>query len=384
MKMTGKRMLAALLAACCMGLGGMNARAETEGIDVMISRMTLREKVGQLFVIRPEALDTTGKGGYAMLTDEMRAEYAEYPCGGFCLFSQNLVDEDQLLYLTGCLHALGPVRPLLYIDEEGGSVARIGNHPDFNVKKVLPMGSIAKTGRPEKAKEAGLTIGAYLKMYGLDVDFAPVADVNTNPLNPVIGDRAFGTRPKLAAQMVTAFLSGLHEAGIAGCVKHFPGHGDTATDTHLGYAESRKTWEELKECELIPFEAGIGAGADMVMTAHIALPNVTGSGEPATVSSLILSEKLRGEMGYEGLIVTDALEMGAISKEFTPVEACVRCLAAGADILLLPVRYQEAFDGVVRAVENGEITESRIDESVRRVLALKQRLFGSNANERNE
>ena len=370
--MIKRKALWALLAVCCVMAA---APAETEEIDMMLHQMTLREKVGQLFVIRPEVLDVSGAGGYAMLSDDMRAEYEKYPCGGFCLFTLNLVDDEQLRYLTDNLHALGPVRPLIYIDEEGGSVSRIGNHPDFDVPKVPAMGSVAKTGRPEKARQAGLAIGAYLKAFGIDADFAPVADVNTNPLNPIIGDRAFGSRPELAARMVTAFLDGLHEAGVAGCVKHFPGHGDTSTDTHLGYAESKKTWDELKTCEMIPFAAGIQAGAEMVMTAHISLPNVTGSAEPATVSSLILTEKLRGEMGYQGIIVTDALEMGAITREFANVEACVRCLNAGADILLLPLDYQEAFDGVVRAVETGEIPMERIDESVRRVLALKQKLF---------
>ena len=345
--------------------------------------MTLREKVGQLFVIRPDALE--GRFGPAELednsivgttqvTDEMRNVYAQYPCGGFALFRKNILSPDQLMNLTRDLHALnGDCTPMLSIDEEGGRVARLGNHPvDFGVPKIEPMGSIAASGDEARAYHVGKTIGDYLGRYGLDVDFAPVADVNTNALNPVIGDRAFGDDPAVAARMVGQVIAGLRDGGTAGCLKHFPGHGDTATDTHTGYAETLKTWEEIRSCEMVPFRAGIEAGADLIMTAHIAAPNVTGSDEPATMSRIILTEKLREEMGYQGVIITDALSMGAITQKYSSSEACVRCIQAGVDWLLMPLDYFEAFDGVVQAVESGLIPENRIDESVRRILTFKQ------------
>ena len=208
------------------------------------------------------------------------------------------------------------------------------------------------------------------------MDFAPVADVNTNPLNPVIGSRAFGDDPQQAARMVSRVIEGLHDSGVASCVKHFPGHGDTATDTHTGYAETLKTWEEIKNCEMIPFQAGIDAGTDMVMTAHIAAPNVTGTSEPSTISPIMLTEKLRGELGYDGLIITDALSMGAIREAYSSAEACVLCVQAGVDLLLMPYDYFEAFDGVARAVEEGRIPEERIDESVCRILRFKRDRMG--------
>ena len=361
------------------------ARAGEEDIMEQIAIMTLKEKVGQLFIIRPDALEGRFSAaelednsilGTIAVTDEMRAVYADYPCGGFALFRKNITDPDQLVELTAALHGLGNIRPLLAIDEVGGRVARLGNHPAFSVPKVLAMQIIAASRKPEKAYEAGSTIGAYLREYGLDLDFAPVADVNTNPKNTVIGDRAFGRKPELAAQMVAQYLKGLHEHGIAGCIKHFPGHGDTSTDTHTGYAETLKTWDELKACEMIPFIAGIEAGTDMVMTAHIAAPNITGSSEPATVSYIILTEKLRSELGYDGIIATDALSMGAITQAYGSGEVCVRCLQAGVDMLLMPYNYQEAFRAVMTAVEQGVISEARIDESVRRVLTLKQKFAG--------
>lgn len=362
------------------------AAAEEDMMMQKMKTMTLREKVGQLFMIRPDALE--GRFGPAELednsitgttrvSDEMRETYAQYPCGGFALFRKNILSPSQLHLFTEKLHGLNALAPMLGIDEEGGRIARIANHPtNFGVKKFPPMGQIAASGDDTAAFEAGLTIGQYLKAYGLDIDFAPVADVNTNPRNPVIGDRAFGDDPEVAAGMVQAVIRGLHEGGTASCIKHFPGHGDTATDTHTGYAETKKTWEEISACEMVPFRAGIAAGTDFVMTAHIAAPSVTGTDEPSTMSYTVLTEKLRGELGFEGLIVTDALSMGAIREKYSSSEACIRCIQAGVDILLMPYDYFEAFDGVVKAVESGMIPESRIDESVYRILKFKMEKMG--------
>ena len=359
-----------------------SALAEDAPVARQMKDMTLRQKVGQLFMIRPDALE--GRFGPAELednsivgttrvSDEMCSVYAQYPCGGFALFRKNILSPSQLLGFTEKLHALGGIRPLLGVDEEGGRIARIANHPaGFRVEKFPSMGEIAASGDPRQAYQVGKTIGEYLHAYGFDMDFAPVADVNTNPLNPVIGDRAFGSDPALAARMVEQVIAGLHESGVASCLKHFPGHGDTAADTHTGYAETQKSWEEISACEMIPFQAGIDAGTELIMTAHIAAPAVTGSSEPATMSHTLLTEKLRNALGFKGLIITDALSMGAVQEKYSSSEACIGCLRAGADILLMPYDYFEAFDGVVWAVENGELAESRIDESVYRILKFKQ------------
>ncbi len=358
--------------------------AEEDAIRQRMRSMTLREKVGQLFMVRPDALESRFSPkdqennritGSTEVTAEMRARYAQYPCGGFALFRKNILNPEQLAAFTESLHQLNELTPLLAIDEEGGDIARIANHPkDFGVQKFPPMGDIAASGDPGRAREAGKTIGAYLRGYGFDIDFAPVADVNTNPKNPVIGNRAFGSEPGAAAQMVCAYIQGLHESGVLSCIKHFPGHGDTAADTHTGYAETLKTWDEISHCEMVTFRAGIAEGTDLVMTAHIAAPNVTGSDIPATMSSVLLTEKLRGELGFQGLIVTDALSMGAILRQYTSSEACIACLKAGVDLLLMPYDYTEAFDGVMKAIEAGQLSEERIDESVYRVLRLKAEL----------
>ena len=352
-------------------------------IEQQLSAMTLREKVGQLFCVRPEAFDVALSwetyeqvASYQLqeVTPQMQKVNAEYPVGGIILFAHNIDNPDQLDTLVKHLKAFNG-SPLLYIDEEGGRVARIGNNDHFQVKKYASMGAIGKTGDPANAYECGFTIGTYLKRYGLDVDLAPVADVNTNPNNPVIGTRAFSSDPELAGRMVVQYLKGLEKAGVAGCVKHFPGHGDTRTDSHFGYASSGKTWEEMLGCEMIPFKAAIKNGVPMVMTAHIGTPAITGSNVPATVSPVILTEKLRKELGFNGVIITDGMSMGAITRQYTPAEATLLSLQAGADIILGPKDYIPAFEAVMNAVErDSTLTEARIDESVRRILTLKARI----------
>ena len=196
--------------------------------------------------------------------------------------------------------------------------------------------------------------------------------MNTNPENIVIGARAFSDDPQVAAPMVINYLQGLKDAGVTGCIKHFPGHGDTKADTHYGYASSQKTWSEMLTCEMVTFKAGIQWGCQLIMTAHISAPNVTGSDIPSTMSSVILQDKLRRELGYQNIIISDGMEMGAITQQYSSAEAAVGCIKAGVDIVLGPQVFTEAFDAVVEAVENGTITEQRIDESVRRILKMKQ------------
>ena len=360
-----------------------------DDVESQLQKMTLREKVGQLFYVRPEVLDTTihygQTGGIDASTDDltkiklqavnatMKGVNEKYPVGGVILYAHNIDYEAQLTAFISQIRALKG-SPLLCIDEEGGRVARIGNNANFHVEKFESMDAIGKTGDAKNAYYCGNTIGTYLKKYGFDIDFAPVADVNTNPENIVIGKRAFSDDPAVAAQMVISYLQGLNDAHIVGCIKHFPGHGDTKADTHYGYAQSLKTWNEMVDCEMVTFKAGIQWGCKLIMTAHIGAPKVTGSDIPATMSSLILHDKLRKELGYQNIIITDAMEMGAITQQYTSAEAAVGSIKAGVDIVLGPQNFIEAFDAVVKAVEDGTLTEQRIDESVRRILKLKKQI----------
>lgn len=336
--------------------------------------MTLREKVGQLFNVRVESLVPGASGSVTGGSEALTDFFRKYPCGGVTLFAANITYPYQTTVFTEYLHGLDNY-PLICVDEEGGRVARIGRNGNFPVTRVGTMASVGATGDPQKAREAGSTIGEYLCRYGFDMDLAPVSDVNTNPDNVVIGDRAFGSSPELVGSMVEAFMGGLKQQKVEGCLKHFPGHGDTSTDSHYGYAESLKTWEELSGCEMIPFRAGIAAGAKMIMTAHVCLPNVTGSSTPSTLSPMVLTDILRGRLGYKGVIITDSMEMGAITQQYTNEEATLLALEAGVDILLTPQDYPKAFDAVMKAVEDKRISVQMIDERVSRILALKKELL---------
>ena len=354
----------------------------TDDVEAQLQKMTLREKVGQMFFIRMESLDPsiewTTYDDLANLkilevTENMKAVNKNYPVGGIILYAWNIDNETQLARLIPQVRALNG-NPLLCIDEEGGRVSRIANNPNFNVKKYESMASIGATGDPRNAYECGNTIGTYLQRYGFDIDFAPVADVNTNPENVIIGPRAFSDDPAVAAPMVTSYLQGLKDAGITGCIKHFPGHGDTKADTHYGYASTQKTWEEMLNCEMVTFKAGIQWGCKLIMTAHIGAPKVTGSDVPSTMSPIILQDKLRGELGYQNIIITDGMEMGAITQQYTSAEAAIGSIQAGVDIVLGPRYFTEAFDAVMAAVNNGTISEERINQSVRRILKLRKEM----------
>jgi beta-N-acetylhexosaminidase len=356
--------------------------SDSDQLEAQIGKMTLDEKIGQLFLIRPDALDPSQRQdqiddadaqGVTALTDAMAVQLAQYPVGGIVLFGKNIIDPEQLRTFTAQLNAAGETPLLLAVDEEGGTVSRLASIAAFDLPQYESMTAIGDTGDTQQALLVGSTIGNYLKDYGFSLDFAPDADVNTNPDNPVIGTRAFSADPQTAADMVAAAVHGFHQAGVLTCLKHFPGHGDTATDTHYGCATTAKTWAEMQRCELLPFESGIAAGADCVMAAHITAPNVTADGLPASLSKEMITEKLRGELGFTGVVVTDSLAMEAVTGFFSPGDAACRAIQAGADILLMPDDLAQSFAAVRQAVAQGSITEQRINESVRRILTLKQK-----------
>ena len=216
----------------------------------------------------------------------------------------------------------------------------------------------------------GQTIGAYLKEYGFTMDFAPDADVNTNPDNPIIGTRAFSSDAGTAAAMAAAMADGLRQNGVLPTLKHFPGHGDTSEDTHVGNVTLNKTLDDLRSCELVPFAQNVN-NAPLIMAAHITVPQVTGDDTPASLSSVMLTDLLRGELGYQGLIVTDSLAMQAITDVYTPGQAAVKALQAGADLLLMPNGLADAYTAVLEAVQDGTIPQQRLDESVQRILQCK-------------
>ena len=342
--------------------------APQDPAESLLSQMSLRQKVGQLFIVRPEIL-TTVSGRAEEFTEEMRTFLEEYPVGGIIQFGENIKTPEQILAFNNALQAASQIPLFLAVDEEGGPVARLANNKNFDLPKYKNAASVGADGNSANALQMGQTIGEYLKEYGFNLDFAPVADVNTNPSNPVIGNRAFSSDPAVAAQMARAMADGLNNQGIIGTFKHFPGHGDTGQDSHYGLALSHKTLDELQACELIPFR--MAGEKDMVMVGHISLPEVTGSDIPATFSREIITGILKENLGFQGLIITDSLEMGAVTKGYSSGEATLLALKAGCHLIPMPEDFREAFDGVISALNDGTLTEEWLNETVLKVLNFK-------------
>lgn len=336
----------------------------------ILTFMSLEQKIGQLFIVRPESV-----GGSTAVTDAMRDDLMRKMPGGIIMFGDNIIDPEQIrtfnkeLMKASYEYCLG--QPMfIAVDEEGGPVARVANNYNFDVKRYDSMLAIGSTGDTGEAEAVGDNIGRYLKNLNFNLDFAPVADCFTNPNNTVIGDRSFGADPGLVSDMVGACIDGFHFQGIMTAIKHYPGHGDTESDTHTGMVLTVRSWEELKERELIPFIDNLDK-TDMVMSSHIISRGVTGDDVPATLSRVMIRDKLRGELGYEGVVITDSMEMGAISSVYPSDEAAILAIEAGCDIILCPMDFEMASEGLMEAVKSGRITEERIDESVLRILRLK-------------
>lgn len=341
--------------------------------------MSLEEKVSQLFIIRPESLDPAftpdqvhnyPECASVKLNDSMIKTLEDIPVGGICFFGKNIQNPEQTKSFIKSFQRHSKLPLFIAVDEEGGRVSRIASTKSFNIKNTDSMEKIGKTGNPEIAYEAGRYISSYLKDFGFNLDFAPVSDINTNPKNIVIGDRAFSENPQRAAIMVKSALKGFHSNKIMACIKHFPGHGDTKDDTHSGYVAVSKTWDEMLPCEIIPFSENL-LETDMIMVAHITAINVTNDGLPSSLSPQMITGKLRKELGYDGVIITDALAMRAITKHYDSGKAAIMTIKAGSDILLMPHDFRAAYNAVLSAVKDGTISESRIDQSVRRILTLK-------------
>lgn len=341
--------------------------------EEILNSMSLEQKIYQMFIVTPEAL--TDGDNVTTADEATRAKLAECPVGGIVYFSGNLIDAAQtremLRYTQEAAADIEGIPLFLCVDEEGGRVARIGNNKGFDVVKVGPMGNI----KSEKgAYKAGKKIGAYLKELGFNLDFAPDADVLTNQNNTVIGDRSFGEDARTVLCYAGAYSDGLHANGILSTFKHFPGHGATEADTHEGFAYTDKTYEELLTAELVPFAGASEAGIDLIMISHISVPNVTGDDIPCSLSHRMVTEILRGDLKYDGILVTDAMNMGAIVEKYTSGEAAIAAINAGVDMILMPQDFHQAAADVLAAVERGEISEERIDASVRRILAVKLRM----------
>ena len=413
-KMT-KRMIAVFTSVMLMfnlsGCGETEARKSGENrIDEIIANMTLEDKIEQMMFVSyrtwkevrekesADAVLTVENAeedipavNITELNDEMRTSLQEHHYGGMLLFGENFKDADQTLRLIADIQqtnlAGGGLPLLVAADQEGGNVARIG----FGTTGVGNM-ALAATGNADNAKSMASIYGEELALLGLNTDFAPVMDVNNNPNNPVIGVRSFSDSPEIVAEYGIRYMEGLHDTGTIATLKHFPGHGNTDTDSHTGFPCIMSSYEDLKECELIPFQKAIDAGADMIMTAHIQYPKIeTGTytsvstGEqvylPATMSSRILTDILRDDMGFEGVVVSDALEMAAIADNFSMEDVLCLTINAGVNMLIVPSvldssgpqKLDDMVDMAVKLAGEGRIDQNRIEDSVRKILELKEK-----------
>ncbi|MBQ7637892.1 MAG: glycoside hydrolase family 3 C-terminal domain-containing protein [Clostridia bacterium] len=362
---------------------------ETTEVSKMLSAMTLEEKIAQMIM---PAVRYWGGEGVTELNSTLSSLIKEYPFAGVILFAQNTQTSEQTLRLTDSLQKANSTegRPQLFIaaDQEGGKITRLqtGTQTPGNM-------ALGATGDEECARTAAGIIGEELSAVGINVDFAPVLDINSEPSNPVIGVRSFSDNAALTAKLGRGYIKGLQDYSVIPSLKHFPGHGDTATDSHTGLPSINKTYAQIKNQELVPFVEGIAEGAQMIMTAHIQFPKIETStyvskstGKPvylpATLSKKIITDILRGDMGFDGVVVTDAMNMDAVAKHFSASDAARLAINAGVDILLTPVDISSSsgianmkryIKNLVSLVNNGSISIKNVNASVERILRLKYR-----------
>lgn len=344
-----------------------------------VAALSLEQKVAQMFMVTPEAITGVETATQAGATTENALE--AYPVGGIVYFQKNLVDPEQTKALIANSQAYSLESsglPLfIAVDEEGGTVKRIAGNPGFAIDDVGDMAAIGATGDASQAKAAAVAIGTYLSDLGFNLDLAPDADICGDPETDVMALRSFGCDPQAVAAMVRAQVEGFGNTGMLCSAKHFPGIGGVMGDSHNGAIVSSKTLDELRDWELKPFEAAIAAGAPFVMVGHLSAPAAFGTDAPASISKAAVTDLLRNELGFDGIIVTDAMEMGAIGDFCTADQAGVAAIEAGVDMVLMPTDFAAAYQGVLDAVNDGRIAESRIDESVARIVKLKlERLEG--------
>ncbi len=340
------------------------ANPDKSWIAKTMKAMTLRDKVAQLIAVRVNGKFLNHQSREFL---DLEKEVRQNRVGGVILFAGNVYESAVLL---NDLQKASALPLLVSADFERGASFRIADTTSFPWTMAL-----GAAGSEELAYREGAITAREARAMGVHWIYAPVMDVNNNPDNPVINIRSFGEDPQLVARLGSAYIRGARDNGVMTTAKHFPGHGDTATDTHIGLAVVASDEERLNTVELVPFRAAIAAGVDSIMTAHVAVPKITGeSGTPATLSPKILTGLLRNTLHFKGLVVTDAMEMGGITTRFWGGLAAVRALQAGADLLLLPPDTEVAINEVVRAVERGDISVARIDQSVERVLSAKTAL----------
>ncbi|WP_276948931.1 glycoside hydrolase family 3 N-terminal domain-containing protein [Acetatifactor muris] len=337
-----------------------------ELVEAKVAAMSLEDKVMGLFIVAPEAI--TGVSTVIQAGEGTQQALNQYPVGGLIYFKQNIQSEEQLKTMLENTAQYAKYPLFLAVDEEGGSVSRVaasGIGPEAD-----SAADIGATGNTDNAYQAGVSIGSTLSGLGFNLDFAPVADL-ANVDGSIMKERSYGADASAVSGFVTSMRAGLEEQGVTACLKHFPGIGATTGDTHEGMVSLDRTAEQFWAEELAVFQAGIDAGADMIMISHVSVPALTGDNEPCIFSRMLVTDILREQMHFNGVVITDALNMAAVSEYNTAEEAAVRAILAGCDMLLMPEDFEQAYQGVLKAVQNGNIAEERINDSLKRIYRIK-------------
>lgn len=326
-------------------------------LAAQLRTMTIEEKIAQMMIIQypSETMD-----------DTLMHYIRDVKPGGFLLTSENLGTYEQTKELVEALQSNSEIPMFISVDQEGGVVQRFSELSGSVPTEIPSMLSVGRTGETQLAYDIGKVIAEELRTVGINLDFAPVMDILPQNGESFIGTRSFGSDAAMVSAMAMAFAKGLEEHGVLSVYKHFPGHGDTTTDSHRNLPVMDKTKEELLENELIPFQKAIESGADMIMVGHIALPKVVGDDTPASLSGTIITDLLKTELGYEGLVITDALSMRALTNQYSHEEICIKAVEAGVDLLLLPNDCERAVELIKET-----FSEERVDQSVAKILRLK-------------
>lgn len=339
-------------------------------VEEQLSEMTIEEKIGQMLIVS----DTT-----TTLDEDLLNNLNTVKPGGFILFSDNIKSYEQTKKLIEDINSTSDIPMFISIDQEGGRVLRIKKLSDAKVTNIPSMYHLGLTKDTKLSYEVGKVVGEELRVFGINMNFAPVLDIYSNKENTVIGDRSFGTTSDLVSKMALSFAEGQESTGIISVYKHFPGHGNTSEDSHYTLPVITKTKEELMNLELKPFIEAINNGADVIMIGHLAVPSITKDDTPASLSKEIITDLLKNELGYNGLVITDALNMDALTNEYTEEEIYINAINAGVDILLMPDFDNETIEIITNAIANGTIAIEEIDNSVEKILELKyDKLFIEN------
>ena len=331
-------------------------------IEETMKSMSLEEKIGQMLIV----YDYSQK-----VDEELLNKLNEIKPGGFILFQNNFVSYEQTQKLISDINNTSTIPMFISIDQEGGRVQRLKKLSDQAITIFPSMYELGSTNDEKLSYEVGKAIGEELRVFNINMDFAPVLDIYSNPSNTVIGDRSFGQTAQTVSKMALPFSEGLKSTGIIPVYKHFPGHGDTLEDSHKTLPIINKTKEELMELELKPFINAIDNGAEIIMVGHLALPKITGDTTPASLSRKIVTDLLKEELGFEGVVTTDALNMGALTNEYTKEEIYINAINAGVDLLLMPDFDKETINIIANAIKNKTIWLEQINDSVAKILSLK-------------